>query len=42
MGLRKIAWELNKKGVPTTRGGKWYVGTIKYILKNPLYKGMAH
>jgi len=42
MGLRKIARELNKKGVPTTRGGKWYAGTIEYILENPLYKGIAH
>jgi len=24
MGLREIARELNKKGVPTTRGGKWF------------------
>jgi len=32
MGLREIARELNKKGVPTTGGGKWYAGTIKYIL----------
>jgi len=42
MGLREIARELNKKDVPTARGGKWYAGTIKYILENPLYKGIAH
>ncbi len=42
MGLREIARELNEKGVPTTRGGKWYVGAIKYILENPLCKGTAH
>ena len=42
MGLREIARELNEKGVPATRGGKWYAGTIKYILENPLYKGIAH
>ena len=42
MGLREIVRELNKKGVPTTRDGKWYAGTIEYILENPLYKGIAH
>jgi len=42
MGLREIARELNEKGIPTARGGKWYAGTIKYILENPLYKGIAH
>jgi len=39
MGLREIARELNKKNIPTARGGKWYAGTVKYILENPLYKG---
>jgi len=42
MGLREISRELNEKGIPTARGGKWYAGTIKYILENPLYKGMTH
>ena len=23
-------------------GGKWYTGTIKYILENSLYKGIVH
>jgi len=30
-----------KKAYPL-QGGKWYDGTIKYILENPLYKGIAH
>lgn len=42
MGLREMARGLNKKGVPTTRGGKRHGRTIKYILENPLYKGIAH
>lgn len=42
MGLREIARELNKRGIPTARGKRWYGGTIFYILKNPLYKGIAH
>lgn len=39
MGLREIARELNKQNIPTARGGQWYAGTIRYMLKNPLYKG---
>jgi len=42
MGLREIARELNKKGVPITRGDKWHGRTIKYNLENPLCKGIAH
>jgi len=42
MGLREIARELNKKGIPSAKGKRWYGGTIFYILNNPLYKGMAH
>lgn len=39
-GLREIARTLNEQGVATARGGKWHAGTIKYILANPLYKGV--
>jgi len=26
----------------TSRSGKWHGRTIKYMLENPLYKGVAH
>jgi site-specific DNA recombinase len=39
-GLRAIARELNERGIPTARGKEWHAGTIKYILANPLYKGV--
>jgi len=39
--LQAIAAELTKKGIKTKRGGKWYAGTIKYILDNNLYQEAA-
>lgn len=42
LSLGKIAKKLNESNIPTARGGKWYSGTIKYILENPLYKGTMH
>ncbi len=40
LGLNEIARELNSQNVPTARGKRWYAGTVKYILGNPIYKGM--
>jgi DNA invertase Pin-like site-specific DNA recombinase len=40
MSLRAIARALNGKGVPTARGGKWYAGTVGYMLSNSLYEGI--
>jgi len=31
--LSSIAQKLNVEGYPTKRGGKWYAGTVKYILE---------
>ena len=38
--LWEIAKELNTQSIPTARGGKWHAGTVKYILANPLYRGI--
>ena len=39
--LTKIAQELTKREIKTKRGGKWYAGTVKYILDNNLYQEAA-
>jgi len=40
LSLNEIARRLNAGGFKTKTGtGKWYAGTISYILKNKLYKG---
>ena len=37
--MPQVAFELNKKGVKTKRGGKWCTVTIKKILDNEIYIG---
>jgi len=39
--LRKIAAELNRRGVPTKQGGQWYASTVRYLLQNNLYQEVA-
>lgn len=39
--LRDIACFLNSEQVKTARGGKWYAGTVRYMLNNELYKGVG-
>lgn len=38
LSLRQIANRLNEQGISTKRGGKWYAGTVRYILRNTRYK----
>jgi site-specific DNA recombinase len=40
MTLRAIAQTLNDRSVPTARGGRWYAGTVRYMLSNPIYEGL--
>jgi site-specific DNA recombinase len=40
MSLRAIARVLNGRGIPTARGGRWYAGTVRYMLSNSLYGGI--
>jgi site-specific DNA recombinase len=40
MTLREIAAYLNDSGTATARGGRWYAGTVKYVLDNSIYKGI--
>lgn len=42
MSLREIANLLNAERVKTARSGKWYAGTVKYILDNEIYKGVGN
>jgi DNA invertase Pin-like site-specific DNA recombinase len=39
--LGKIARELTSQCIPTKRGKAWYPGTVKYLLENNLYSGVA-
>ncbi len=38
LSLRQIANRLNEQGVSTKRGGSWYAGMVRYILRNGRYK----
>jgi len=41
MTLREIAGYLNDSETATARGGRWYAGTVKYILDNAIYHGIV-
>lgn len=38
LSLRQISNRLNEQMIPTKRGGKWYAGTVRYILRNSRYR----
>ncbi len=40
MSERALAQQLNEEGVRTAKGGKLEPRTIRYLLKNPVYRGM--
>ena len=39
--LRSIANRLNEEGIPTGRGGRWHAATVRYMLDNGFYAGLA-
>jgi len=39
LGLRLIVQHLNEREIPTRRGGRWNVVSVRDILKNPAYTG---
>ena len=39
LGLRLVVRHLNEREIPTRRGGKWNMVTIRDLLRNPTYMG---
>jgi len=39
MGIRKIAGQLNEENVPTRRGGRWSMVSVRDLLRNRVYLG---
>ncbi len=39
MGIRKIAGQLNEEKIPTRRGGRWSMVTVRDLLRNRSYLG---
>lgn len=40
-GFCRIAEELNAQGIPASRGKQWATGTIRLIIRNPIYLGVG-
>lgn len=39
IGIRSLVDDLNRRCVPSPRGGQWYMGTVRMILRNEAYVG---
>ena len=39
MGVRRIAGRLNEEGIPTRRGGRWSMVSVRDVLRNRAYLG---
>ncbi|HEY4311731.1 MAG TPA: recombinase family protein [Pirellulales bacterium] len=39
IGMRRMAETLNQRGVPGPTGGRWFMGTIREMLRNEAYVG---
>lgn len=39
LGIRRIAGQLNDEGIPTRRGGRWSMVTVRDLLRNRVYLG---
>lgn len=39
MGIRKIAGKLNEESIPTRRGGRWSMVSVRDLLRNRVYLG---
>lgn len=39
-GLRRIAATLNREGIATRLGGAWAPGSVRTVLRNPVYTGL--
>ena len=35
--LQRIAEELNRRRIPSKKGGRWHASTVRYILQNDLH-----
>jgi hypothetical protein len=39
LSYHEIARRLNGESVPTKRGGRWYAGTVRRVVLNPVCRG---